>query len=462
MMLFSRIINAYNHFFRKSFTENHTRENEPIKTWQADFFSEIMYFLAPFSIVIYIPSLIMCIKDRLFILAVFITLGLLVVQYIFFTRKLNLSARKITLLIDLYLLGLVLLYYMGWIGPGLIYLLGVSLFATLIHSKKAGYVSWLMNVGVFVLLATLSGYNIIESRLFVDLAPAQMLTIGLNYMLLNIVLVASIASLMKGLRDKILSEREMRNHLQEEMTLHKEAKKRAEESDRLKTAFLQNMSHEIRTPLNSICGFAEILIVPGLPAEEQKRSKDIIISSSDQLLSIVTDILSISAIEAGQEKVNLEKVSIYSLLNIQQDIFNQSANKKSLTLSIKKLSDNIPHEIYTDKTKISQILINLISNALKFTHKGSIELGCKNTGDDLEFFVKDTGIGIATEKLDAIFGRFVQADETISAIYGGTGLGLSICKGLIDLLGGKIWVESIKGKGTTFFFTVPYQAVDVE
>jgi signal transduction histidine kinase len=267
---------------------------------------------------------------------------------------------------------------------------------------------------------------------------------------------------MKGLQDKILSERELRVRLQQEILLHKRAKQRAEENDRLKTAFLQNMSHEIRTPLNSICGFAEILGTPGLSTEEQKSSRKIIISSSYQLLSIVTDILTISSIEAGQEKLNLENVDAGSLLIEQLDVFKQRAVEKPLSLSIRHIHDNVPREIYVDKTKITQVLNNLMSNALKFTREGGIELGCKKTGDKLEFFVKDTGIGIASDKLDAIFGRFVQADETISVNYGGTGLGLSICKGLVELMGGRIWVESEPGKGTTFFFTVPCKTTNKE
>jgi len=177
------------------------------------------------------------------------------------------------------------------------------------------------------------------------------------------------------------------------------------------------------------------------------------------LLSIVTDILSISAIEAGQETVKIEKVNVHSLLNEQLNVFQPRTNEKKLSLSIKKFSNEVPKEIYTDGAKLTQVFSNLISNALKFTHQGGIELGCNKTDDKLKFFVKDTGIGINQDNLVSIFDRFVQADETISINYGGTGLGLPICKGLVELLGGRIWVESEKGKGATFIFTVPCKAV---
>ena len=235
------------------------------------------------------------------------------------------------------------------------------------------------------------------------------------------------------------------------------SKDKAEESDRLKTAFLQNMSHEIRTPMNAICGFSGQLNKPNLSDEKRKSFVSIIQSSSHQLLSIVTDILTISSIETKQEKPNISKVCINNIIVDLLSVFKQQSINQNISLYAKKeLTDN-QSEIFTDKTKITQIITNLLTNALKFTHEGFIEFGYNLKETELEFYVKDSGIGIKPELHEKIFERFRQADKSIQMNYGGTGLGLSISKGFVELLGGKIWVQSEPTKGATFYFTIPYK-----
>ncbi|MGD9994783.1 MAG: PAS domain S-box protein [Salinivirgaceae bacterium] len=243
------------------------------------------------------------------------------------------------------------------------------------------------------------------------------------------------------------------------------AKEEAEESNRLKTAFLQNMSHEIRTPMNAICGFSDLLGNPDITKEKREYYISTIQNSSFQLLSIVSDIITISSIETNQEKINLSKVNINSIILELISVFKtQSVNKKIALYSKKELNDN-QAEVYTDKSKLVQILNNLLTNAFKFTNNGYIELGYKvNTTDDsseLEFYVKDSGIGIVPELHQKIFEYFRQANKSIQLNYGGTGLGLSISKGFVELLGGKIWVNSEINKGSTFYFTIPYKPVNL-
>lgn len=244
------------------------------------------------------------------------------------------------------------------------------------------------------------------------------------------------------------------------------AKEHAEESDHLKTAFLQNISHEIRTPMNAIVGFSQLLTKPVLSDEKRKNYTDIIVNSSNQLLSIVTDILTISAIETKQEKLNIGIVRINNVIVDLLSIFKSQAFNQNISLYAKQQLTDKQSEIYTDKTKVTQILTNLITNALKFTHKGFIEFGyqldsaASERPADVIFYVKDTGIGIAPEQQQNIFERFRQADISITKKYGGTGLGLSISKGFTELLGGKIWVESEPEKGSTFYFTVPYKPLN--
>ncbi len=237
------------------------------------------------------------------------------------------------------------------------------------------------------------------------------------------------------------------------------AKDKVEESDQLKTAFLQNMSHEIRTPMNAIIGFTGFLDNPDLSIEKRKSFTSIIQNSTNQLLSIITDILSISAIETKQEKASIDKVCINNIIVDLLAIFKTQALTHNISLYAKQQLTDIQSNIYTDKTKVTQILTNLITNALKFTHEGFIEFGYILKNEFIEFYVKDSGIGIKTEMQEKIFERFRQANENINKQYGGTGLGLAISKAFAELLGGKIWVQSELEKGSTFYFTIPYKPV---
>lgn len=243
------------------------------------------------------------------------------------------------------------------------------------------------------------------------------------------------------------------------------AKEKAEDSDRLKTAFLQNMSHEIRTPLNAICGFAGLLGEPLISEETRNSYIKIIQNSSNQLLSIVTDILTISSLETRQEKVNNQNTTVNLLLTDLLSIFRQQASERNISLSCQLSLSDSQSEINTDSTKLAQILTNLLSNALKFTHEGAVEFGYKLVPNEkapvMQFFVKDSGIGISKEFHDKIFERFRQADLSISQYYGGTGLGLSISKAFVELLGGEIWLESEPGVGSVFYFTIPYLPVQL-
>jgi PAS domain S-box-containing protein len=235
------------------------------------------------------------------------------------------------------------------------------------------------------------------------------------------------------------------------------AKERAEESDRLKTAFLNNMSHEIRTPLNVIMGFTELLRDPLKSQNEYHYFSRIITQSSNHLLSIINDIMSIATIEAGQEKVRETHTDINRLLErLYQEFIIRLETQEVVFYLTSRLHDDST-KVLTDETKIVQVMSNLISNAIKFTHKGKIEYGCIREDDHLKFFVEDTGIGIPQAYHDRIFERFRQVDDKTTRKYGGNGLGLSISKAYVEILGGKIWVESEVGKGSKFIFTVPYK-----
>ena len=239
------------------------------------------------------------------------------------------------------------------------------------------------------------------------------------------------------------------------------AKEKAEESDRLKTAFLQNMSHEIRTPMNAIMGFSDILVSSFNDKEKLTKYSSIIKQRGADLVEIINGILDIAKIESGQLPLFEEECNLYMLFKEIEAFFSEyqaRSNKQDIIfkLNVDKL---IEHSIVIiDQIKLKQILINLISNAFKFTHTGSITLTCKlDNKQNLLFCVKDTGIGIESSKHSQIFERFIQANNDTSKFYGGTGLGLSIVQGLLNLMKGRIWLESNLKKGSAFYFSIPFE-----
>jgi signal transduction histidine kinase/ActR/RegA family two-component response regulator len=254
----------------------------------------------------------------------------------------------------------------------------------------------------------------------------------------------------------LVSELAERKKIEEELFI---AKEKAEESDRLKSAFLANMSHEIRTPMNGIIGFAELLSDLSINNELKKKYARIVIDSGDQLLSIVNDILDISRIEAEKVEVVKAIINVNSLIDELFEFFVLKTNRKGINLLKEKGLSDIDSYLYTDKVKLKQVLSNLISNAIKFTKEGYIKIGYSIDKDKMKFFVEDTGIGINSDIQTKIFERFRQAELDVTRQYGGTGLGLSISEKLSELLGGKIWVESETGKGSIFYFKVPFDNI---
>ena len=235
----------------------------------------------------------------------------------------------------------------------------------------------------------------------------------------------------------------------------KKALIKAQESDKLKSSFLANMSHEIRTPMNGIIGFSELILDSNITEAKRSEYAKIVINSSKQLLSIVNDILDFSKIEAGAIKLIYESVNLNRLLDDLYIFFQPTAEQKNLNLTCVKGLDNNKCIIQIDKTKLNQILTNLLSNSFKFTYTGGINFGYEFKNDKLLFFVKDTGIGIEKELQEKIFERFVQANLYLNKHHKGTGLGLSISKKFVELFKGDIWLDSNE-EGTSIYFTIPF------
>lgn len=256
-------------------------------------------------------------------------------------------------------------------------------------------------------------------------------------------------------------QREIKERLKAEEKLHeytnelKVARDEALQASRHKSEFLANMSHELRTPLNSIIGFTSIVKdgLAGPVNNEQKKQLKLVYNSSEHLLGLINSILDLAKVEAGKYEVNKTSFDLNLLLQELNSTLNPQADEKSLVLEIQ--ANCLSKEIYTDKNMLLQILLNLISNAIKFTEEGSITLNCQEQGNNLIIQVIDTGIGISADCLEEIFEAFRQVDASTSRRYEGTGLGLSISQHFALMLGGGLQVESEEGKGTTFTLTLP-------
>jgi len=263
-------------------------------------------------------------------------------------------------------------------------------------------------------------------------------------------LVTMIVGIFRDVSDMMRIENELKN-----------AKNRAEESDRLKTAFLANMSHEIRTPMNGILGFANLLRDPGLSEDQRDMYLKHIETSSRQLLNIIDDILDISKIESGQLKITNKPTRINSIMDEIYSLYfhrirGDAPGQKRVSFNLEKGEPSVDFTLVTDPFRLRQIFNNLLNNSLKFTSEGRIDFGYKVKNNRyIEFYVSDTGIGIPQDQMHLIFDQFGQVSSLNTYRPSGTGLGLPISKSLVNLMGGEIWVESIEGEGTTFYFTLP-------
>ena len=414
-----------------------------------------------FGFFAYVPSLIISIKEKVWAVVAIDTVVYFTVVLVAFSKKLSAKIKAATCIVTFYVLGVALLLLLGKEGAGFNWLFVFPLLTSFFYDKRGVILSTLISIITLSILTIPVFFEMKEIGRISEYGIDGWLVNAINFLVISTLISVSLSVIISNLDKLLKKEKKITRLLQDNQIKLAVEKKRAEESDRLKSTFLANMSHEIRTPMNAILGFSGLLDDPHLSEEKIKEYNRLIQISGEQLVRIIDDIIDISKIELNQMKVNIKPMSVYpgmtEVIKTQQNKIVSLKKKINLNLQV---PDNLKDlQIETDEVRFKQIMNNLVSNAIKYTPAGIVSTGylLKKTGEksSVEFFVKDTGRGIPEEARERIFDRFWQADNI--DFKEGTGLGLSITKGLLNLLGGEIWFTSALNEGTEFHFTLPYR-----
>ncbi|WP_088653792.1 sensor histidine kinase [Geofilum rhodophaeum] len=367
------------------------------------------------------------------------------------------------ILFALYLTGSFLLLQGMHLMGGLLFLFASSVMAATMAGAIYGLL-YLFLHSITLLAVGIYWYSgWIQTELLAPVSLKSFINLSVSFLVLNTITLAPLLSLLNGMIFSIDKEKRYRRILQKDQKDLLLASKRAEESDRLKTAFLSNMSHEIRTPMNAIMGFSTLLNNKQLEEREREEFTHLIQHNARNLMLLVEDIIDISKMETGQFKVQYAPCNLHQLLNglratAEEELFRMGRN--NIEIKLNEGSNDKRLNILTDALRLRKILYNLMSNAIKFTEEGSVELGYRMESDqELVFYVKDTGIGLSDADAERIFHSFYKVQHEGEKLYGGTGIGLTIARHLVRFMGGEIWVDTQVSKGTSFYFSHPLQKV---
>ncbi|QGY43183.1 response regulator [Maribellus comscasis] len=432
--------------------------------------NRLLFFLLGALVVLgtvaYVPSMLLAVKEKLWSVAAIDSLVYLSVAYITFSKKISANTKVLGSIVIFYFLGVALLLFLGKDGAGFNWLFIYPILSSFFYGRNGATKATLVNIITLVLLALPVYFKWTEVGLISEYGIAGWIVNSVNFIVICALISFSLAIIISNIDKSLKTEKELTHLLTENQEKLAVEKERAEESDRLKSTFLANMSHEIRTPMNSILGFSNLLSDPDISPDKTQKYNQLIHLAGGQLMNIIDDIIDISKIELNQMKIKKAPMNVWQciteILEIQQNRI-ESLDKDLL------LNADVPAEyqrllIESDELRVKQILNNLVGNAVKYTQKGSVTFGYRPKILDnkkvIEFFVKDTGRGIPPGDQEKIFGRFAQAENV--DFKEGTGLGLSITKGLLELLEGKIWLKSEAGKGSKFYFTLPYNESTVK
>jgi signal transduction histidine kinase/CheY-like chemotaxis protein len=469
---FHHFWDSYVQFYLTNYSSGDRIAEEGLPYLRDKLFISILLIVFPLCLIAYVPSVFVCIKTKELVLGICDTVAVIALFYVFFSKTATINFRKLVFSLALYLLSVFILIKLGTRGPAIIILISLSLLITLFQGRTAGIISASLNTVIYFIILIVLPLASVDLKIFHDYSLISEIGVGVNIVVFNTIIVLSAGSIVDHLNESYLKERELQSLLKEESKELLESKLKAEESDRLKSAFLSNISHEIRTPMNGIIGFSYLISDPELNLDDRNEFIRLIQKSGDRMLNVINQIVDISRIEAGSMDLLIKEVNINEQVENVYRLMKPEADEKNILFSYKAGISNRKAIIKTDREKLETILINLVNNAIKFTDFGSIEIGyiirsgesflgsVYNSEDqdipqEVFFYVNDTGIGIPADRLKAIFNSFIQADIYDREAREGLGLGLSIAKSYVEMLGGKMGVESESGKGSSFYFTIP-------
>lgn len=434
--------------------------NDGLAYWRERIFNGLMFVILFFGTIAIIPNIIASIVSKTHLITITDSLIYGCILFLFYNRKLKLRYKVWIVISFIYLLSSVLLITLGPFGPGLIWLASSSFIAALIIGMRASVVTIILNSFIILLLALFIHFKLISTVFFTSYTTVSWIAVSLNVLAFNAITSIPLALIINALENLLKNEKELKAELIKRNANIEKEKDMALESDRLKSAFLANLSHEIRTPMNAIVGFSE-LIGNELDEPRLKKFSHHVVQNSKYLLDLINDIVDIAIIESGQIVLNNTSTSLRQILHDLVPTIEASAlrfDRVKVSIIYRIPPELFDLELLIDPTRLKQILINLITNALKYTPDGKIEIVVKRVEENLNIRVIDTGVGIPDDQKSKIFSRFSKIDRNGKFSMSGIGLGLSITKGLCQTMGGTIDFHSKEGEGSAFEFYVPIRA----
>jgi signal transduction histidine kinase len=427
--------------------------------WRERIFNGLILVTFVFGWVAYVPNAIASVNQKLYVILIVDTLALVTINILFFNKKLALK-HKITALITMaYLIALALLIFMGTYGPGFLYLSVCPFLAALLVGSREAIVTTIANIIVVLLLALGIQTKWVDTPFFETYNFFSWIAIGLNLILISAIVSIPLSIILTGLGRSINAEKTLKVELLKKNQKLKVEQKRVLKANKRKNEFIANLSHEIRTPINTILGFSDLL-KQQLTDEKQKQFTVHIFNNATHIHNLSKNMVDISLIESGNftlENIEVELKSFEHNIKAIAEALLSRKGTQNIELVFNFSPSTEQERFVTDPTRLQQILINLISNALKYTKKGNVEVACKSDGHHILFHVRDTGVGFPPDEQSKIFKRFSKIERKQEDKIKGIGLGLSITQTLTHALGGKIWFESLPGKGTTFFVKLPLE-----
>jgi signal transduction histidine kinase/CheY-like chemotaxis protein len=431
--------------------------------WRERIFHYFSLAIISVGLVVYVYYGLTFLENGNYPYAIFATFVFLSALFASSVRSLPFEFRVSWIIFLIFLIGVYSLYEAFITPMGYVLLFSYTILSGILQGHKKAVRTIFINAFTLLVLG-FAYYSVMFDLPEPSVSLRMYINISISFIVVNVVTLFPLISLLNGLVFSLEKERRLRKLLRREHEDLALAKRKAEESDMLKTAFLSNMSHEIRTPMNAILGFSNLLSHPDINQEEKEEFVNLIKINGKNLLTLVEDIIDISKIDSGQLEIKNAPCRLHDMLMGIYDSFFDDIKRRGLTslkLYLKEGASDENLEILTDEHRLRQIFVNLVGNAIKFTDRGFVEFGYTlQDSQFVKFFVKDTGIGLPKGKEAEIFERFSKYNNDKERLYGGTGIGLSIVKHLVELMGGEIWVESEPLVGTIFYFTLPFHKIE--